>query len=228
MFLAICRVSLAVTDEQQLLDSLSSILNSDFLKGANGDDAPKVIWPSKFSMTVSSNSIIYNTTVGMKFDTPKNRIWTQVNYTSPIFGDYEAFQMSLFPSNKNVSLKIDDECKWASVSDISYIYLNLIFSSWSYYTKYNGKTEEGLHEFRVIDAVQKQKVGNITFLFQEVSGQEHVQLIKMGVQSDSLPTPLMLDVIKPVTDQPDMSDEGKYSSPTSINLSLDFQFGETK
>ena len=94
-------------DEQKLMDSLSILLESDLLKGStqNGD-APKVIWPDKFSMKIGTETTLYNASIGLKFDVKKNRMWSQVNYTSPIFGDFEAFQIVLVPGSKNASLKI--------------------------------------------------------------------------------------------------------------------------
>ena len=205
------------TNEQpNIMDSLSQILNSGLLNpdslNARG---PKVVWPSKFSVKFSTDTMLYNTTISMKFDSPGNRIWTQLNYTSPIFGGFEAFQMAILPNTKNVTLKIDDECRWAYVYDVSYIYLNLIFTSWPLYTKYIGQDKEGLHEFQLFDFIQSEKVGNITFLFKEKTGKNDLELVKVGAKNSKTGIPLMLKVIEPVTDRPDMSDK-------------DFQFGEIK
>jgi hypothetical protein len=196
-------------EEPSLFDSMSQLLNSDLIKTLQDNaSAPKVIWPGKFTVKMSTNTVIYNTTIGMRFDSQKNRIWSQVNYTSAIFGDFEAFQIAIFPNDKNVSLKIDDECRWSYVQETSYIYLSLIFNSWSYYTKYIGKDKDGLHEFHLSDYVQSQKMGNITFLFREKEGQSHVELAKVGVQSSTLQMPIMLTVIEPVTERPDLTDKG--------------------
>eukprot|EP00345_Euplotes_harpa_P016090 CAMPEP_0168336426 /NCGR_PEP_ID=MMETSP0213-20121227/11534_1 /TAXON_ID=151035 /ORGANISM="Euplotes harpa, Strain FSP1.4" /LENGTH=186 /DNA_ID=CAMNT_0008341615 /DNA_START=108 /DNA_END=668 /DNA_ORIENTATION=- len=185
------------------------------MNGASNAKPPKVTWPDKFSMKLITDTYVYNTTIGMKFDSFKNKIWAQVNYTSPIFGGFEAFQLALLPNAKNVSLKIDDECKWAYVYDISYIYLSLIFNSWSYYTNYMGLNAEGLHEFHLIDYIQSQKVGNVTFLFEEAPDKSRVELVQIGVVNPKYKTPLMLKVIELVTERPDMKDE-------------DFQFGKVK
>lgn len=198
------------------MELISQLLNSGILTPQNDNaKGPKVVWPSKFSVKFTTDTMLYNTTVSMKFDCPGNRIWTQLNYTSPFFGGFEAFQLSILPNTKNVTLKIDDECRWANVYDLSYIYLNLIFSSWSYYTKYVGQNKDGLHEFQLIDYIQSQKVGNITFLFKEKSGQNYVELAKVGVQNSKTGVPVMLKVIEPVTERPDMSDK-------------DFQYGDIK
>mmetsp|Transcript_27172 Transcript_27172/g.31345 ORF Transcript_27172/g.31345 Transcript_27172/m.31345 type:complete len:199 (-) Transcript_27172:205-801(-) len=189
--------------------------SNSMMNGASNAKPPKVIWPDKFSMKLTTDTYVYNTTIGMKFDSFKNKIWAQVNYTSPIFGGFEAFQLALLPNAKNVSLKIDDECKWAYVYDISYIYLSLIFNSWSYYTNYMGLNAEGLHEFHLIDYIQSQKVGNVTFLFEEAPDKSRVELVQIGVVNPKYKTPLMLKVIELVTERPDMKDE-------------DFQFGKVK
>jgi hypothetical protein len=94
-------------DEKKLMDSLSIILKSDLLKGSGPNaDAPKVIWPDKFSMKMETETTLYNASIRLKFDVKKNKMWSQLNYTSPIFGDFEAFQVALFPGSKNASLKI--------------------------------------------------------------------------------------------------------------------------
>lgn len=198
-------------ENEQFLNAFSELLNTDLFKPAdlNLKGVPKVVWPKKFSMQMSTNTMIYNTTINMRFDSVKNRIWTQVNYTSPIFGNYEAFQMSVFPNDRNVSLKIDDECRWTNVYESAYIYLNLIFNSWSYYTKYIGINSDNLHEFHIIDYIKSQRMGNITFLFKEFEGKDVLQLAFVGVSSKSLPTPLLMTVIEPPTERPEFTDKGK-------------------
>ena len=185
-----------------LLNLLSSQLNSDMFVGSSENaDAPKVVWPSKFSVKFTTDKeLLYNVTAAMRIDSPNNKLWTQLNYTSPFFGTDEAFQLAMFPGKKNVSLKIDDECRWAYVNDIRYLYLNLIFNSWSLYTEYKGRNEDNLHIFQLSQYIQKLKVANLTFLFKDMGEGEPVQLEKVGVTSSSLGV-FYLRVIEPVTEQ---------------------------
>ena len=155
---------------------------------------------------MTTDTAIYNTTLDFKIDWEKNRVWSQTNYTSPIWGNYEAFQIALFPKNKNGTLKITDECRWTYIKDI---YLNLIFSSWDYYTKYKGIDDEGLHVFSLIDYIQKKKTGNITFHFQDKGEGNPAELVKIGLPENKLGISLALIVIEPPT-KTNFVDEGKY------------------
>ena len=157
----------------------------------------------------SDLQMLYNVTVDMKIDVTNNKVWSQVNYTSPFFGTDELMQLALLPNDKNVSLKINDECKWAKVNDVSYIYLRLIFNSWNYYTKYIGLNDDGLHEYHLIDIIQKTKVGNLTFLFEDMGEESPVELVKIGITSSSLGQ-LWLNLTKRVTEETFTDDDFNY------------------
>mmetsp|Transcript_8524 Transcript_8524/g.7545 ORF Transcript_8524/g.7545 Transcript_8524/m.7545 type:complete len:293 (+) Transcript_8524:23-901(+) len=200
-------------EDPDIFDSVSEILKSGFLNTDN-TDAPKVEWPKQFKMKMTTNTSLYNTTLDFKFDSQKNRIWTQVNYTSPIWGSEEAFQLALFPTSKNTSLKVSDECRWAKVKDIGSIYLNLIFSSWGYYTKYQGTNEEGQHVFNLIDYIQKHKTGNVTLFFNDKGEGNPVELAKVTLLNEKLGVPMSVEVLEPPT-------EAHFSNE-------DFEFGEVK
>ena len=200
IFIAIATLSLADrTEDADIFESVSEILKSGFLQ-ADDNKGPKVEWPKQFTMEMTTNTSIYNTTLDFKFDSTKDRIWTRVNYTSPIWGNDEAFQLSLFTKTKNASLKITDECRWAKVKEVGNIYLSLIFYSWSYYTKYNGVNDEGLHVFNLIDYIQEQKTGNVTFFFKDKGEGNPVELRRISILNKRLGIPLSIEVIEPPTE----------------------------
>lgn len=182
-------------------------------------ETPKVVWPKQFTMGATTDTLIYNTTMRFKFDSAGNRIWTQVNYTSVLFGNFEAFQMSIFANDKNVSLKIDDECKWGNVYEVAYIYLNLIFNSWSYYTKYNGRTEEGLHIFQLIDYVQPSKNAKVVFLFADSKESDHVELSQIAINSSSYDHPISLKIVEKVTESSFTDKDFHFGSVKCENVS---------
>lgn len=186
---------------EDMMNTFGMLLQSGmFNEEGSNLNAPKVIWPKSFTMKLSTDiKMIYNITIDLKVDAVKNRIWSQLNYTSPFFGTDEAFQLAIHSGNKNVSLKIADECKWAKVNDVSYLYLSFLFNYWNYLTKYVGKTADGYHEFRFINLIQFLKVANITFLFKD-EGKSSVQLAKIGVTSKSLGS-YFVDVSEPVTEK---------------------------
>lgn len=195
LLLLIGLISVAsVEQDHSMFDSLSEMLAEGFLNNDNAD-APKVEFPSEFTMRVITDTAIYNSSVSMRIDSQKNRIWTKADYTSPLWGDYEAFQMALFPSTKIASLKINDECRSSVVKDIGYLYLNLILKSWGYYTKYDGLDDEGLHQFEFIKSVQK-TAKNVTFHFKDMGQGKHVQLAKIKLN----PAGLVLTVAEPPTE----------------------------
>ena len=93
------------------------------------------------------------------------------------------FATGIHPGQKNVSLKIDDECRWTKVTEMSsLISVNLVFSQFNSVTDYKGTDADGLHIFVIKPMLNPTKM-DITFLFSETN--KSLSLAKLGVKSDT-------------------------------------------